>query len=124
MINTMEREYKKRDEKGRFKPGYFANKSLCKVEDMMRCIEVKTTVSRNRVRTNSFHMSTNEWIAAKTYKDVYFVYRLLISGDSVTLFIIQDIAGKEKQSLVDMVPRNGAEIKYTAESGWIEELLA
>lgn len=88
-----------------------------------RFIEVKTTVSRGKIHTTNFHMTPSEWSSADTSGQTYFIYRLAISAESVSLFVIQDPVGKYKQSLVDMVPRDGADIRYTEKSGVYEELL-
>lgn len=88
-----------------------------------RFIEVKTTVSRGKIHTTNFHMTPSEWSASDTLGKTYFIYRLAISSKSVSLFVIQDPVGKYKQDLVDMVPRDGADIRYTDQSGVYEELL-
>lgn len=86
-------------------------------------IEVKTTISKGKINHTSFHMTTNEWSAAEALKDSYYVYRLLISSDSIRLFQIHDPVAKYKQDLLEMTPRNGADIKYTEKSGTWEKLL-
>ena len=86
-------------------------------------IEVKTTVSRGKLAGNNFSMSPNEWNAAKSNRQIYFVYRIMISSSDITLFIIQDPVGKERSGLLDMTPRNGADIRYTERSGNWEKLL-
>ncbi len=86
-------------------------------------IEVKTTISKGRINLTSFHMTTNEWSAAEALRDSYYVYRLLISSDSIRLFQIHDPVSKYKQDLIEMSPRNGADIKYTEQSGTWEKLL-
>lgn len=88
-----------------------------------RFIEVKTTVSRGKIHASNFHMTPSEWSAADTLGQTYFIYRLAISSESVSLFLIQNPVGKYKQSLVDMIPRDGADIRYTEKSGVYEELL-
>lgn len=88
-----------------------------------RFIEVKTTVSRGKIHTTNFHMTPSEWSASDTLGQTYFIYRLAISSESISLFVIQDPVGKYKQSLVDMIPRDGADIRYTEKSGVYEELL-
>jgi len=67
-------------------------------------------------------MTTNEWSSANTLEKNYFVYRLMISKTDLNLFVIQDPVGKYKQSLIDMMPRDGADIKYNKSSGYWEEL--
>ena len=91
--------------------------------ELRRLVEVKTTISRGKLALSSFHMTPSEWSAASSYKDIYFVYRLMISSEDVSLFLIQDPVGKYKSSLLEMIPRNGADIRYTEKSGRREELL-
>lgn len=88
-----------------------------------RFIEVKTTVSRGKIHTTNFHMTPSEWSASDTLRSTYFIYRLAISSEDVSLFVIQDPVGKYKQDLIDMVPRDGVSIRYTDKSGVYEELL-
>ena len=92
-------------------------------DDSHKYIEVKTTVSRGKLAANNFTMSPNEWNAAKSNKQIYFIYRIMISSEDVSLFIIQDPVQKERDGLLDMTPRNGADIRYTERSGSWEELL-
>jgi hypothetical protein len=88
-----------------------------------RFVEVKTTVSRGKLHTSNFHMTPSEWSAADTLSQTYFIYRLAISTEDVSLFLIQDPVGKYKQSLIDMVPRDGVDVRYTEKSGVWEKLL-
>jgi hypothetical protein len=44
-----------------------------------RYIEVKTTISKQRIQMYGFHMSPNEWRVASTIKEHYCVYRLMLS---------------------------------------------
>lgn len=92
--------------------------------DLRRYIEVKTTVSRGRLASKNFHMTPSEWSAASTNGNTYYVYRLMISSQDVSLFLIQDPVGKYKKDLLNMIPRNGADITYTEKSGHWEKLLA
>ena len=92
--------------------------------DALRHIEVKTTISIGKLAAKSFSMSTNEWRAAKGYRDEYFVYRIMISKKDISLFIIQDPVGKEREDKLRMIPRNGADIIYNEQSGYWEKLLA
>ena len=93
------------------------------VNNLRRYIEVKTTISRGKLFTNNFHMTPSEWSAADTLGEFYYVYRLLISGEDVTLFLISNPVGKYKEDLIEMVPRDGADIRYKEKSGKWEKLL-
>jgi hypothetical protein len=87
-------------------------------------IEVKTTISKCKLSSYSFHMTTNEWQSADSYQDSYFIYRLMISFGNIELFIIKNPVEAYKQNLIKMVPKNGASIKYKEESGkWVKVLL-
>lgn len=88
-----------------------------------RYIEVKTTISYNKLHSYSFHMTPSEWSAAETNRGSYFVYRLAISKGEVTLFIIRDPVGQYKSDLIEMTIRDGADIRYKEKSGVYEELL-
>jgi hypothetical protein len=107
-------------------PNHFAvgyDVSSREVDENHRYIEVKTTVSRGKLAANNFSMSPNEWSAAKSSRQIYFVYRIMISGADINLFVIQDPVGKERGGLLDMTPRNGADIRYTERAGHWEKLL-
>ncbi len=93
------------------------------VGDIRRYIEVKTSISRGKLATQNFHMTPSEWSAANSLKKTYFVYRLMISSKDVNLFLIQDPVGQYKSDMLDMVPRDGADIRYSDKSGYWEKLL-
>lgn len=92
-------------------------------DESHKYIEVKTTISRGKLAANNFSMSPNEWNAAKSNGNIYFIYRILISSKDISLFVIHDPVGKERKGLLDMTPRNGADIRYTERSGKWEKLL-
>lgn len=90
-----------------------------------RYIEVKTTISMKPLHFNKVHLTPNEWSTATTMKDRYFVYRLGISKSEKKLFIIQDPVALYKNNVIDMVPRDGAEIAFDVNTaGSFEELLS
>ncbi|MDA1061194.1 MAG: DUF3883 domain-containing protein [bacterium] len=86
-------------------------------------IEVKTSISRSKLANTSFHMTTNEWSSANTLQNSYYVYRLMISKDDLSLFVIHNPVGKYKEDKVEMIPRDGADIRYSKDSGFWESLL-
>ena len=92
--------------------------------DIRRYIEVKTTISKNKLHVNSFNMTPSEWSAANTLKTHYYIYRLMVSSKGITLFIIVDPVQKYKDGAIEMIPRDGAHITFNKESGYIEDLLA
>lgn len=95
------------------------------LDERKRYIEVKTTISLKPLHFNKIHLTPNEWSTATTIKDRYFVYRLAISKKEKKLFIIQDPVCLYKNDLLQMIPRDGAEIVFDInKSGHFEELLA
>jgi hypothetical protein len=92
--------------------------------DLRRYIEVKATVSRGKLSSRFFHMTPSEWSAANSNRNIYFIYRLMISAEDISLFVIKDPVGKYKEDLLDMVVREGADVSYSDKSGNWEPLLA
>jgi len=94
------------------------------LDETKRYIEVKTTVSSGPLNFNKIHMTPNEWNTAETIRDRYFIYRLLISKQSQKLFIIQNPVELYKKNVIQMSPRNGADIIFNEDAGKEEELLS
>jgi len=91
-----------------------------------RYIEVKTTISSKKLDFNKIHLTTNEWVAAESNKDRYFVYRLMISKEERKLFIIQNPVGLYKKDIINIIPRDGVDISFESNNnsvGSFEELL-
>lgn len=90
-------------------------------------IEVKTTISKNPITFNSFHLTTNEWLTAESSGRAYCVYRLMISDDGNKLYVMRDPVRLYKSDLIIMTPRDGADIRFHPEQcsdcGNFEELL-
>ena len=96
------------------------------LDERKRYIEVKTTISSKPLNFNKIHLTPNEWNTASSMKDRYFIYRLMISKTEKQLFLIQDPVGLYKKDLIEMVPKDGADITFStnkAEVGNFEELL-
>ena len=94
------------------------------LDERKRYIEVKTTISMRPLKFNKIHLTPNEWNTASSVRDRYFVYRLAISKKEKKLFIIQDPVNLYKTDLLEMVPKDGAEIVFDIKkSGIFEELL-
>lgn len=91
--------------------------------EVHRYIEVKTTRSKSRLRNNSFTLTPNEWDAARSLRDTYFIYRIIISEGDLRMFVIRNPYELERSGSIQMTPRNGAEISYTEEAGFWEEIL-
>lgn len=94
------------------------------LDSQKRFIEVKTTISSSPIIFNRILLTTNEWAAASTLKESYYIYRLNINKYSQQLFLIQDPVGLYKKDIISMIPRDGAEIVFdTEKAGTFEELL-
>lgn len=93
--------------------------------NMRRYIEVKTTVSYGKLHIYNFHMTPSEWSAAETNGDSYYVYRLSISKGDITLFVIKNpVKQYKKDETIEIIPRDGVDVRYSEKSGVYEELLA
>lgn len=78
----------------------------------MKHIEVKTTVSQKSFTVNRVHLTPNEWLAAESHRERYFIYRLQLSEKEKTLWIIRDPVGLYKADRLKMSPRNGADLTF------------
>ena len=94
------------------------------LDDTIRNIEVKTTISSKPIVFNKVHLTPNEWQAAKSYKERYFIYRLMVSKADIKLYVLQNPVGLFKQDLIDITPRDGMEITFREAAGHYEELLS
>jgi len=86
-------------------------------------IEVKTTISKKKIQMYGFHMSPNEWRVASTIKEHYCVYRLMLSEQDKTLFVLRNPVALYKTDKIDAEPRDGMEISFTEEHFKPTELL-
>lgn len=93
------------------------------LDSKKRYIEVKSTISNKSLSFYNFHLTPNEWSTAETLRDLYFVYRLMISKKERKLFILKDPVGNYKKDFIKMSPRNGADIIFTEKSGEWNDLL-
>lgn len=89
-----------------------------------RYIEVKTTVSKQKIRMYGFHMSPNEWRVANTIKEHYCVYRLMISADSKELIVLRNPIALYKSDKIEAMPRDGMEVSFDSKDFETTELLA
>jgi hypothetical protein len=101
----------------------FEGKSESEIAQLNRYVEVKTTRSKRQLVLNSFTLTPNEWNAARSNGDTYFVYRLIISEGELRMFVIQNPYEQERLGNLSMSPRDGAEITYTENAGVWEEVL-
>jgi len=89
----------------------------------MRCIEVKTTISNTAIDFNKFHLTENEWNVAQSLEGKYYVYRLIITRNKITMFIIRNPVEQYKNGNLKMAVANGVEVSFNEKSGHYEELL-
>jgi hypothetical protein len=94
------------------------------LNELKRFIEVKTTISSKPLHFNKVHLTSNEWNAAQTSGERYFVYRLQLSKHDHKLFLIQDPVGLYKRDVISMIPKDGADITFSDSAGNYEELLS
>ena len=86
-------------------------------------IEVKSTISKNKLRAFTFSLTPNEFEAAKSHKDLYFVYRIFISSKSISMFVIRNPIDEFKKDNLSLSVSNGAQISFTENSGKWEKVL-
>lgn len=106
-----------------YHPGYDIDSFEGDEEQLHRYIEVKTTISKKKIQMYNFHMSPNEWSVARTHRDHYCVYRLMLSMQDKTLYILRDPVGLDKEDKIIAMPRNGMEITFDASQFETTELL-
>lgn len=91
--------------------------------DHHRYIEVKTTISRQKINLFSFHMSTNEWSVAETIKEHYCVYRLMLSAKDKTLYVLRNPVSLYKSDKINALPRDGMDVSFDSTQFPSEKLL-
>ncbi len=78
-----------------------------------RYIEVKTTISKQKIQMYGFHMSPNEWSVAGTIKEHYFIYRLMLSENVKTLYVLRNPVLLYKTDKIDAKPRDGMDVTFS-----------
>jgi len=87
-------------------------------------IEVKTTASPSERIFERFHLTPNEWEAAKSHNERYYVYRLLVSPKKIKLHILPNPIYLFKDGKLDISVRNGVDVTFSPkECGYETELL-
>ncbi|WHP41467.1 protein NO VEIN domain-containing protein [Lysinibacillus capsici] len=111
----------------KFIPTHFAmgyDISSRELDGGIRNIEVKTTTSSREIHFTRFHLTPNEWAVAESYQDRYYVYRLMISKESIKLYILQNPVRLYKEDRIKALPRDGMDVTFDSKSsGFVEELL-
>ncbi|CAE6485817.1 protein NO VEIN domain-containing protein [Candidatus Nitrosotenuis uzonensis] len=92
-------------------------------DDTFKFIEVKTTISNSSLDFNRFHLTDNEFNAAKSYDEKYYVYRLMITRAGIKLFVIRNPIKMYKKDLIEVTLGEGAEMQFKTNAGKFEELL-
>lgn len=95
-----------------YHPGFDIDSYEADGTEAHRYIEVKTTISKYKVQMYGFHMSANEWRVASTIKEHYCVYRLMLSEEEKTLFVLRDPVKLYKTDQIEADPRDGMEITF------------
>ncbi len=106
-----------------YHPGYDIDSLEGDGTSRHRYIEVKTTISRQKIQMYNFHMSTNEWSVADTHREHYCVYRLMLSAEDKTLYILRDPVSLYKRDEINALPRDGMEISFDSNKFNPEKLL-
>jgi hypothetical protein len=106
-----------------YHPGYDIDSFEADGTDAHRYIEVKTTISKRQIHMYGFHMSPNEWSVAGTIKEHYCVYRLMLSEQNKTLFILRDPVRLYKTDKIDAEPRDGMEVSFSTDTFQPEKIL-
>lgn len=106
-----------------YHPGFDIDSYEADGTENHRYIEVKTTISKKKIQMYGFHMSSNEWNVAGTIKEHYCVYRLMLSEQDSTLFVLRNPVGLYKTDKIEAESRNGMEISFSSETFKPTELL-
>lgn len=107
-----------------YHPGFDIDSYEADGTENHRYIEVKTTISKQKIQMYGFHMSPNEWRVAGTIKEHYCVYRLMLSEKEKTLFILRNPVKLYKTDKIEAEPRDGMEISFNSNIFQPTELLA
>ncbi len=106
-----------------YHPGFDIDSFEGDEEQLHRYIEVKTTISKNRIQQYDFHMSTNEWSVASTHLEHYCVYRLMLNSDGMKLYILRNPVALYKTDKIDAVPRDGMDVHFDSDKFKTTEVL-
>lgn len=98
-----------------YHPGFDIDSYEADGTENHRYIEVKTTISKQKIKMYGFHMSPNEWRVANTIKEHYCVYRLMLSEKDKILYVLRNPVALYKTDQIEAEPRDGMEITFSAE---------
>lgn len=88
-----------------------------------RFIEVKTTVSNSELNFSRVHLTPNEWVAAKTHTQRYYIYRLMISKSKTKLLIIQNPVALYEDNKLIIMQHDGYDLTFNKDVGIDTKLL-
>ncbi|HAV1332844.1 TPA: DUF3883 domain-containing protein [Vibrio parahaemolyticus] len=87
-------------------------------------IEVKTTLSNHPLTQSRISLTKNEWNAAYTNKENYYVYRLIITNDTRKLLVMNNPVGLVQQNKIKLSAPKGVELIFKPDILKEVELLA
>ena len=82
------------------------------LDETKRMVEVKTTISSKELDFSKFHLTRNEWKAAESHGERYYVYRLLLSKRKRKLFLLKNPVGQYKEDKIRIDPRDGVDVTF------------
>ena len=101
----------------------FDIKSLESDTEEDRFIEVKTCLTRQRVKFNNFHLTPNEWRVAESHGEKYCVYRIAIDDEGIQLFVIRNPIQQFRDRTIRLSFRHSVQLNFTDKAGEFQELL-
>ncbi|MEF1285842.1 DUF3883 domain-containing protein [Vibrio sp. M250220] len=87
-------------------------------------IEVKTTLSNHALTQSRVSLTKNEWNAAYTNKENYYIYRLIITNDTRRLLVMNNPVGLVQQGEIKLSAPKGVELIFKPDVLKEVELLA
>lgn len=96
-----------------YHPGYDIDSYEADGTEDHRYIEVKTTISKQKIQMYGFHMSPNEWRVAGTIKEHYCVYRLMLSEKEKILYVLRNPVSLYKSDKIEADPRDGMDVTFS-----------
>ena len=75
-------------------------------------IEVKTTLSNHPITQSRISLTKNEWNAAYTHRENYYIYRLIITDESRKLLVMNNPVKLFQEDLVKLSAPKGVELIF------------
>ncbi len=108
----------------KYHPGYDIDSYEADGTEDLRMIEVKTTISKRHVQLYGFHLTPNEWRRASTVGRHYYVYRLMLSDEKKTLYVLPNPVELYKQNKIAAELRDGMDVIFDEKNFSETEVLA